>query len=171
MPEDIRAAWGLWLIGAAFALVGMMLNSLTTSFADLPSATRDAFRDAVASAGDTAGVSVESMFTVALAVGAVLAVLGSAVTVWLAFRLRAGKGWARTMLDIVGIFLIIDAVSVMVGVFGGVAVAGQRGEVVTFVVFSLQILAGLCAAAAVWRQHTVEAMAFTTRGGGARAGR
>ena len=38
----------------------------------------------------------------------------------------------------------------------------------SFVVFSLQILAGLCAATAVWRQHTAEATAFTS--GGARAG-
>ncbi|MGN0101052.1 MAG: hypothetical protein ACI39C_08945 [Dietzia sp.] len=169
-PEEIHTAWALWLTAAAFGLVGMLVNAATASFSDLPAATRDAFRDAVANAGDL-DVSVESMFSISLAVGAVVALLAAAVTVWLAYRLRAGKGWARTMLDIVAVFLIVDAVSVIIGVFGGVAVAGERGDVVSFLVIALQILAGLCAATAVWRQHTGEAMAFTTPGGGARAGK
>ena len=169
-PEEIHTAWVLWLAAAAFGLVGMLLNAATASFSDLPAATRDAFRDAVADTGPI-DISVEGMFSISLVVGAVVALLAAAVTVWLAFRLRAGKGWARTMLDIVAVFLIVDAVSVIVGVFGGVAVAGERGDVVSFIVIALQILAGLCAATAVWRQHTAEAMKFTTPGGGARAGR
>ncbi|TCW25010.1 hypothetical protein [Dietzia cinnamea] len=169
-PEEIHTAWVLWLAAAAFGLVGMLLNAATASFSDLPAATRDAFRDAVADTG-AVDISVEDMFSISLAVGAVVALLAAAVTVWLAFRLRAGKGWARTMLDIVAVFLIVDAVSVIVGVFGGVAVAGDRGDVVSFIVIALQILAGLCAATAVWRQHTAEAMKFTTPGGGARAGK
>lgn len=167
-PEEIHNAWVLWLAAAGFALVGMLINSFTSSFADLPVATRDTFRDAIESAGNP-DINVENMFSVALALGAVFALLAAAVTVWLAFRLRAGKGWARTMLDIVAIFLVVDAVSVLVGVFAGVAVAGERGEVISFIVFSLQILAGLCAATAVWRQHTAEAMKYTTPNGGARA--
>lgn len=169
-PEEIHNAWVLWLAAAVFGLLGMLINSATANFGDLPPTTRDAFRDAVDTAG-TADISVESMFSIALAVGAVLALLAAAVTVWLAFRLRAGKGWARTMLDIVAIFLIVDAVSVAIGVFGGVANAGERGDVISFVVIALQILAGLCAATAVWRQHKAEAMEYTTPGGGARAGK
>lgn len=167
-PEEIHTAWVLWLAAAAFGLLGMLINSATASFGDLPSATRDAFRDAVATTGSVE-VSVESMFSIALAAGAVLALVVAAVTVWLAFRLRAGKGWARTMLDIVAIFLVVDAVSVVIGVFGGVATAGERGDVISFVVIALQILAGLCAATAVWRQHKAEAVQYTTPGGGARA--
>ena len=53
--------------------------------------------------------------------------------------------------------------------FGGVAGAGERDEVVTFVIICLQVLAGLCAATAVWRQHTAQAMEYTT-GRGRRAG-
>lgn len=166
-PEEIHTAWVLWLAATGLALVGMLLNAATTRFGDLPVTSKDAFRDAVDTAGAT-DMSVETLFVAALTVGAVLAVLTAAVTLWLAFRLRAGKGWARTMLDIVAIFLVVDAVSVVIGVFGGIAVAGQRGEAMSFLVFSLQILAGLCAATAVWRQHSAEAMAFTT--GGARAG-
>lgn len=169
-PEEIHTAWVLWLAAAAFGLIGMLINSATASFVDLPPATRDAFRDAVANTG-SADISVESMFSIALAAGAVLALVIAAVTVWLAFRLRAGKGWARTMLDIVAIFLIVDAVSVVISVFGGVATGGQRGDVISFVVIALQILAGLCAATAVWRQHKAEAMQYTTPEGGARAGK
>lgn len=169
-PEEIHTAWVLWLAAAAFGLLGMLINSATASFGDLPTATRDAFRDAVANTG-SADVSVESMFSIALAAGAVLALIVAAVTVWLAFRLRAGKGWARTMLDIVAIFLVVDAVSVVIGVFGGVATSGERGDVISFVVIALQILAGLCAAAAVWRQHKAEAVQYTIPGGGARAGK
>lgn len=167
-PEEIHNAWVLWLAAAGFALVGMLLNSLTANFADLPVTTRDVFRDAIASAGNP-DINVEDMFSVALALGAVFALIAAAVTVWLAFRLRAGKGWARTMLDIVAIFLVVDAISVVIGVFGGVAVAGERGDVLSFIVLSLQILAGLCAATAVWRQHTAEAMKYTTPNGGDRA--
>lgn len=169
-PEEIHNAWVLWLAAAAFGLLGMLLNSATATFGDLPPATRDTFRDAVDSAG-TAEISVENLFSIALAAGAVLALVAAAVTVWLAFRLRAGKGWARTMLDIVAIFLIVDAVSVVIGVFGGVATAGERGDVLSFVVFAFQILAGLCAATAVWRQHKAEAMEYTSSRGGARAGK
>lgn len=168
-PEEIRTAWALWLTATAFAVVGMLINAATARFADLPPATRDAFRDAVDTAG-TAEISVESMFSIALAVGSVLALVVAAVTVWLAFRLRAGRGWARTMLDLVAVFLVVDAVSVAIGVFGGVAGAGERDDVLSFVIMSLQVLAGLCAATAVWRQHTAEAMDYTTNHRGRRAG-
>ena len=103
-----------------------------------------------------------------LGIGAGLAVVVAALSVWLAFRMRAGKGWARTLLDLAAIFLLVDAVSVVVGVFGGMAIASSGGEVVTFVALSCRILAGLCAATAVWRQHTAESMQFTS--GGPRAG-
>lgn len=169
-PEEIRTAWVLWLAATTFALVGMLLNSATARFGDLPPATRDAFRQAVDTAG-TVDMSVESLFSIALAVGSVLALVAAAVTVWLAFRLRAGKGWARTILDIAAIFLVVDAVSVIIGVFGGVAGTGERDDVLSFVVFSLQILAGLCAATAVWRQHTAEAMEYTTNDKARRAGK
>lgn len=163
LPENIRIAWVLWLAATAFGVVGMVLNVLTTTLGDLPDATREAIRDAAADAGESAP-SLDALFTGAMWVGAGLAVLVAVVTAWLAFRLRAGKGWARTMLDIVAIFLMVDAVSVVVGVFGDAVETGSRGEVVTFIVMACQILAGLCAATAVWRQHTAEAMEFT-RGG------
>lgn len=167
-PEEIRTAWVLWLAATAFAVVGMLLNSATARFGDLPPATRDAFRQAVDTAGTT-DISVESLFSIALAVGSVLALMAAAVTVWLAYRLRAGRGWARTMLDIVAIFLMVDAVSVIIGVFGGVAGVGERDDVLSFLIFSLQVLAGLCAATAVWRQHTAEAMEYTSNGRAPRA--
>ena len=169
-PREIHEAWVLWLTATGLALLGMMVNVATASLGDLPPATRDTFRDAVDAAG-TPDLSVDTVFATAMGVGAVLAVLLAAVTVWLAFRLRAGKGWARTMLDIVAIFLVIDAVSVVTGVFGGVSMAGERGDVLSFVLFSLQILAGLCAATAVWRQHTADAMAYTSPKEGPRAGK
>ena len=168
-PEEIRTAWVLWLAATAFALLGMLLNSATARFGDLPQATREAFRDAVDTAGND--IAVESMFSIALAVASVLALLAAAVTVWLAFRLRAGKGWARTLLDLVAIFLVVDAVSMVIGVFGGAAGTGERDDVLSFAIYSLQILAGLCAATAVWRQHTTEAMEYTTGNGRRRAGR
>ncbi|GAA3516155.1 hypothetical protein [Dietzia aurantiaca] len=169
-PEEIRAAWGLWLAAAVFALAGMLLNAATARLTDLPVATQGAFRDAVDNAGTT-DISIDSLFQLALAVGAVFALLAAALTVWLAFRLRAGRGWARTMLNLIAIFLVIDAVSVVIGVFGGVAGAGERDEVVSFVVVALQILAGLCAATAVWRQHTAEALAYTKADRGPRVGK
>lgn len=169
-PEEIRAAWGLWLAAAVFALAGMLLNAATARLTDLPVATQGTFRDAVDNAGTT-DISIDSLFQLALAVGAVFALLAAALTVWLAFRLRAGRGWARTMLNLIAIFLVIDAVSVVIGVFGGVAGAGERDEVVSFVVVALQILAGLCAATAVWRQHTAEALAYTKADRGPRVGK
>lgn len=164
-PEEITIAWTLWLAATVLALVGALINSATAKYGDLPAATRDAVEQAVTDAG-ASGVTVEGAFTAALVLGAVFAVAAAAVTVWLAFRLRAGKGWARTMLNLVAVFLVVDAVSVVVGVFTGVAAGGGRGDVLTFVVFSLQILAGLCAGTAVWRQHTAEATAFLVGTGG-----
>lgn len=162
-PEDVRTAWVLWLAATGFAAAGALLNALTSRLADLPSATRDAVADAASRAGDAA--STEAVFRVAMTFGAVLALLAAVVTVWLAFRMRSGRGWARTLLDIVGAFLVVDAVAVLVGVFSGTLESGSRGQVTTFVVLSLQILAGLCAATAVWRQHTAEAGAYLIGGG------
>lgn len=165
-PEEIHTAWVLWLVAAAFALAGMLLNVVTASVNDLPVATRDTLRESVESSG--ADLSMEAVFDMALVLGGAVGVAAAAVTVWLAFRLRAGRGWARTMLDIVGVFLVVDAMSVLIGVFGGVAEAGDRGDVVTFVVYSLQILAGLCAGAAVWRQHLPAATGYLKPEGSAR---
>lgn len=157
-PEHMRTAWVLWLAATGFALVGALVNALTSRLADLPSSTRDMFTDAAEQAGDAA--SVETLFRAATGLAAVVAILAAAVTVWLAFRLRAGKGWARMLLNIVGVFLVVDAVAVLVGVFSGSLEAGSRGEAATFLVLSLQILAGLCAATAVWRQHSEDATTF-----------
>ena len=156
----------LWLVASFFGVSGMVLNALTTQFGDIPVATRDAIRDAADGAGESAP-PVETLFTGAMMVGAGLAVIAAAVTVWLAFRLRAGKGWARLMLNIIAIFLVVDGLAVVIGVFGDMAETGSRGDVLTFVVFSCQILAGLCAATAVWLQHRPEATEYT--GGGPRA--
>lgn len=166
-PQEIHNAWVLWLAATGFALLGMLLNVATTRLEDLPAATRDAIRQAAEDAGDAAP-PLDTLFTVAMGVGAVFALVAAAVTVWLAFRLRVGRRWARTMLDIVAIFLLVDAVSVVIGVFGDAVATGSRGAALTFVVFACQILAGLCAATAVWRQHTAEATTFIT--GGDRAG-
>ncbi|MDO8393006.1 MAG: hypothetical protein Q7T31_01285, partial [Dietzia sp.] len=61
LPDDVHSAWGLWLAASGFALVGMLLNAATSRFGDLPPATRDAFRDAVETAG-AADISIEALF-------------------------------------------------------------------------------------------------------------
>lgn len=165
-PEDVRTARVLWLVATGFALVGALLNALTSRLSDLPPATRGAVTDTAARSGEA--VQVDALFRVAMGLGAVLAVVAAAVTVWLVTRLLAGRGWARTLLDIVGIFLVVDGVAVVIGVFSGTLEPGSRGEALTFVVVSLQILAALCAGTAVWRQHTAEATAFLS---GSRRGR
>lgn len=159
-PEDIHIAWVLWLAAAAIGVVGKVLSAVTARFADYPQETRDVITEAVEQAGRDAP-AVETIFTLATVVGAVLAVVAAVATVWFAFRLRAGRKWARLLLDLVSVFLIVDAVAVVIAVFGGTAMGGSGGQVVSFVVISCQILAGLCAANAVWRQHTSAAVEYT----------
>src|SRR5699024_12667681 len=101
---------------------------------------------------------IDGVFTAAMVIGAGLAVVVAALTVWLAFRMRAGKGWARTLLDLAAIFLLVDAVSVVVGVFGGMAIASSGGEVVTFVTISCRIIDGMFASTEVCIKHDSEAM-------------
>src|SRR5699024_5418914 len=141
-PDDIHTAWVLWMAAAGFALVGMLLNALTSRFEDMPAATREVVEDAAAEAGD-AEPSIDG------GIRAGLADDDGTQTVRLAFRTEAGKGWARTLLDLAAIVLVVVAVSVVVGWFGGMAIASSGGEVVTFVAISGRILAGVCAAAAV----------------------
>src|SRR5699024_3554185 len=45
-PDDIHTAWVLWMAAAGFALVGMLLNALTSRFEDMPAATREVVEDA-----------------------------------------------------------------------------------------------------------------------------
>ena len=161
-PPELRASRALWLVAAVLALLGALLNAATSRLADLPPATREALHDAAGPAADDPA-TMQMVFTAGMVLSAFVGILVCALTIWLTGRMLAGRSWARTLLDIRGIYLAVSAILMVLGlVVGDMQIPGN--EIAVFAVAALQILAGLCAGVAVWRQHSGPANAFISPG-------
>ena len=158
-PHEIRESRILWVATALFSLVAGVLSFTTTSLDDLPPETRKTYTDVAAEGG----VDVGQLMTTAQWIAALFAVLAAAVVLWLAARLARGRLWARTLLDLAGAFLVVQAVFVVVDVLGGATSLPNRSDMLTFAISSLQIIAGLCAGVAVWRQHLAPSTGFLAK--------
>lgn len=167
-PETVREAWLFWLIAAALALIGAVVNAFTTSLPDLPGDVRSQLESTVEQTTTDGGepfVSAEAALQMTMALAAFFALILAAVTVWLAYRMRAGKLWARVTLDIAGILLLVFAVTAVIDVMrGDVSPATSSSPALTFISIAGTVLAGLCAGVAMWRNRSEEARDFYLRG-------
>lgn len=110
VPEELRTACRLWLVSIVVGVVGSVLSLLTT-----PGSLSD---DLAAQLGPEAGLSaaqVDGVVQVALVLAAVLALAVVALEVWLVFRMRAGRRWARTILLVLGTFSLVSALVALPG--------------------------------------------------------
>lgn len=110
VPVELRLATWLWVGSIA---VGAVLVVASLFFVD--ETVRTAVRTELATQPALAGLSLDTLVRLVLVVGAVLSLLWSAAKVGMVVAMRSGRGWARTVLAVVGALEVVLTVSVLSG--------------------------------------------------------
>ena len=119
-PSTVVNAFKLILVQAALALVNIVVTLLTV----------DAIREQVLTTSPTLDQStVDTAVGVAVAVAIVFGIIGIIVWVLLAFKVRAGKNWAR----------IVTFVFAGLGLLSGLASFAQPGSAFSHIVLLLAV--------------------------------
>ena len=100
-PKEIRTSFFLWLASALLLVVSSVLVLLSRE---------TVLEEARKAARDTQGVTVEqveSLTTAVLVFSAIIGVVLAALMVLFAFKVRAGRNWARITLTVLGAIVCI----------------------------------------------------------------
>ena len=116
-PKPVNTAFTLWVVNAALGLITFVVSLLVGG-----DAARDAARDQLRASGETiSDAQIDSAVTAALAVAGIIAALFFALYLLFAFKMRAGRNWARIVLTVLGVLGIISNLySLAAGGAGGV---------------------------------------------------
>ncbi|WP_227997237.1 hypothetical protein [Nocardia australiensis] len=152
LPEDVRTARQLWwgvvgfgvlqLGGSMLAAVGQRHDFAKQMF-DQVKAEDPGFTMA------TADLMVQLAFVVAILLGLVVAALGLVI----AHQLVRGKLWARTLLTVVAVWLVLIAIGTMF-TLGSISGAGS------LVAGAAAIVQGVLAAGATYLSHRPDSTAY-----------
>jgi uncharacterized membrane protein YjgN (DUF898 family) len=99
-PGSVKGAFAIYLIVALLAIVGIVL-ALTSSV----------WNDAIAASANDSGVDAQSLVNTAKVVTVVVGVIFLALYLLFAFKMRAGRNWARIVLTVLSALSIISAFS------------------------------------------------------------
>lgn len=142
-PKHVDTAFTLWIASAALSLIVGILTFVIG---------RDAARDGARKALEDSGGSftendVETAVTVAITFTAVIALIFFGLYLLFAYKMRAGRNWARIVLAILGVIgLIMSVLSLVSG-----------GDAFSMIINVIQIaLVG----AAIYFMFTKEATAY-----------
>jgi len=158
-PETLYTARVFWIVAALLGMLSRLLDAATSSWGSLPASAREPYTTAATGMGLPAE-SASEVYATQRVMYAVMAVLIVLVALWLTRLVLRGRWWARAVLDVAGAFAVFTAVMMGAGVFMGLVPDSGRDAVVTFLVMAFQVLSGLCAGVALWRQHGPEAEEF-----------
>lgn len=115
-PDSIIGAWQAWLVAwglQALAAASMMVMNLRDPGAVMNQAEGGgAFADTYA---DLTGAQMEGVAQAASVVALIITLLILGLFVWLTFRMRAGRAWARLILVAGSIYLAIGAILLLFG--------------------------------------------------------
>lgn len=115
-PESIIGAWQAWLVAwgiQALAAVAMLVMNLRDPGAVMNQADGGgSFADTYA---ELTGAQLEGVAMAASVVALVITWLILGLFVWLTFRMRAGRSWARLILVAGSIYLAIGAILLFFG--------------------------------------------------------
>lgn len=110
VPAELRLATWLWVgsiaVGAVLVVASLFLDDETV---------RVTVRTELATQPALAGLSLDTLVRLVLVVGAVLSLLWSAAKIGMVVAMRSGRGWARTVLAVVGALEVVLTVSVLSG--------------------------------------------------------
>ena len=121
-PRTVDLAFWCWILTTVISLIGLVLT-LTSSVWE------DAVAAGVRSSGETR-IDVQSLVTVAKAILIVVFLISVAIYLLFAFKMRAGRNWARITLTVFGAFTIISSLTPATGsvtVNSETFSAGSRG--------------------------------------------
>lgn len=144
-PANIVGAWQAWLVACGLqAVVGVvtMVVSMMDPGAVLSQAENGFFTAQYAELTDS---QLDSVAQSAAVVAMVLNLLFTLGFVWLAFRMRAGRAWARLILVAGSIYLAISAVLLF---FGGLPPGFDAAPTWLQLVFAGLTIGAACAAMA-----------------------
>ncbi len=110
LPAELRLATWLW-VGSI--VVGVVL--VVASLFSVDETVRTAVRTELAGQRALDGVPLDTLVRLVTVVGAVLSLLWSAAKVGIVLLMRSGRGWARTVLAVVGGLEVVLTVSVLSG--------------------------------------------------------
>ena len=99
-PGTVKGAFLIYLLAALLAALGIVL-SLTSSVWD----------DAIAAAGNDSGVSTQTLVNTAKIVTVVVSAILLALYLLFAFKMRAGRNWARVVLTVLSALSIASSFS------------------------------------------------------------
>ncbi len=100
-PGSVNGAFFIYLIAAVLAVIGIILTL-----------TSNVWEQAIADSGaDTSGVNVHSLVNTVKIVSVVFGVIFIALYLLFAFKMRAGRNWARIVLTVLSALSIISSVS------------------------------------------------------------
>jgi FtsH-binding integral membrane protein len=121
-PRTVDLAFWCWILTTVISLIGLVLT-LNSSVWDA------AIAAGVRSSGETR-VDVQSLVTVAKAILIVVFLISVGIYLLFAFKMRAGRNWARITLTVFGAFTIISSLTPATGsvtVNSETFSAGSRG--------------------------------------------
>lgn len=110
VPTELRLATWLW-VGSI--VVGVVLG--VTSLFLVDETVRTVVRAELAGQPALAGMSLDTLVRLVTVVGAVLSLLWAGVKISLVLLMRSARGWARTVLVVVGALEVVLTVSALSG--------------------------------------------------------
>ncbi len=100
-PGTVKGAFFIYLVAAVLAVIGIIL-----------ALTSNVWKQAIADSGaDTSGVDVQSLVNTAKIITVVVSVVLVALYLLFAFKMRAGRNWARIVLTVLSALSIISSFS------------------------------------------------------------
>ncbi len=108
-PNQVQGAFLIYLVSALISLVAIILAM-----------TSDVWDEALAAAGtDISGISTESLINTAKTLTVVIGVILLSLYLFFAFKMRAGRNWARIVLTVLSGLSVINSFSASASVTVG----------------------------------------------------
>ncbi|RLK60659.1 hypothetical protein [Actinokineospora cianjurensis] len=141
-PASVENSFKLWVLNALLGVVGFILTLLLGVDALRENAAREIAKQ------NTTGVDVDTVVTAGLVFAGVLAVGFFALYLLFAFKMRAGRNWARMTLAILGTIGIL------------LSVLGLLTETAAPVDMVINVIQVLIVGTAIYFMFTAEAKAY-----------
>lgn len=152
MPEDVGTARQLWWVIAGLGVV-YTAAGIATMTGQREELSKQFLDEMHKTDPDIAASTADLMVFAAYGLAGVLGVLLAGLTVLIAHQLGRGKRWARTVLTIVSVWLVLGAITTM---FAFSSVSG----VATMVAGGTAIVQGVLAAGAAYLSYRPESTKY-----------
>ncbi|WP_424190088.1 hypothetical protein ACOBQX_14705 [Actinokineospora sp. G85] len=114
-PKQVDTSFMLWLVNAAINILGFIVTLTIGS-----DVLRDQVREQAGVSGGLSDSEIDTAVTAALTVSGIIAVAFFALYVLFAFKMRAGRNWARITLTVLGVLGVLSGLYSLASGDGGV---------------------------------------------------